>query len=84
MRLALLAYPPSFRKGYGDEMARCVRDLRDHGGMSRGRLGLHVAGGELSEPLWVVWALSFVTGLSLLVLGLVALVAQRGGGRRVA
>ncbi len=172
LRLALLAYPPSFRKGYGDEMARCVRDLRDHGGMSRGRLGLHVAadvlltaprmrletlmtrtivvtatiaaavalslmfspvalvlvpallmlavlgrrhdlpiapdgsgqprwrvhmlrgvaalgvagvvllingGGELSEPLWAIWALSFVAGLSMLVLGLVVLVSQRGG-----
>lgn len=172
LRLALLAYPPSFRKGYGDEMVRCARDLRDYGGMSRGRLGWHVAadvlltaprmrletlmtrtiaatatiaaalalslmfspvalalvpallmlavlsrrhdlpiapdgsgqprwrvhmlrgvgalcvagavllingGGQLSEPLWVIWALSFAAGLSLLILGLVVLVSQRGG-----
>ena len=40
-------------------------------------------GGELSEPLWAIWALSFVTGLSLVVVGLVSLLSQRAG-RRVA
>ena len=39
----LLAYPPSFRSRYGPEMLRCMRDLRRHGGMGRGRLAAHVA-----------------------------------------
>jgi hypothetical protein len=42
-RLALLAYPPAFRNRYGTEMLRCMRDLRRHGGMGRGRLVAHVA-----------------------------------------
>lgn len=42
-RLVLLAYPPSFRRRYGAEMLRCMRDLRRHGGMGRGRLAAHIA-----------------------------------------
>ena len=42
-RLALLAYPAAFRSRYGPEMLRCMRDLRRHGGMGRGRLAAHVA-----------------------------------------
>ena len=42
-RLALLAYPAAFRSQYGPEVLRCMRDLRRHGGMGRGRLAAHVA-----------------------------------------
>jgi hypothetical protein len=42
-RLVLLAYPRAFRKRYGDEMARTVRDLRRHDDLSRPRLAFHVA-----------------------------------------
>ena len=42
-RLVLLAYPAAFRSRYGPEMLRCMRDLRRHGGMGRGRLAAHVA-----------------------------------------
>ena len=41
VRLALLAYPPSFRREVGAEWARTWRDLRTHGG--RGTVGLLVA-----------------------------------------
>ncbi len=42
-RLVLLAYPAAFRSRYGPEMLRCMRDLRRHGAMGRGRLAAHVA-----------------------------------------
>lgn len=41
-------------------------------------------GGELSEPLWAIWALSFLTGVSLVVMGLVLRFTQDTGGGRVA
>lgn len=40
-------------------------------------------GGELSEPLWAIWALSFVSGVTLVILGLVTLCSQPSP-RRVA
>lgn len=43
-RVALLAYPASFRREYGEELTRSLHDLRRHGGMSRTRLCLRIAG----------------------------------------
>lgn len=42
-RLVLAAYPRSFRRRYGDEVARSVVDLRRHGGVGRAALAARMA-----------------------------------------
>ncbi len=46
MRLVLLAYPRSFRREFGEDVAQSMGDMRRHGGMSRlglfGRVGIDV------------------------------------------
>ncbi len=55
-RVALLAYPRSFRRQYGAEWTRTVTDLRTHGGLGRTRLVARVAADVLVTAPRMRWA----------------------------
>lgn len=75
VRIALLAYPREFRRRYGNEWARTIRDMRVHRGLSRGR----VAGRVLADVIataprmrWETMMGTAKTALTILALLVVA------------
>lgn len=42
MRLLLRAYPPSFRREFGEQIAQCAQDLRRHAGRPPWRIALYL------------------------------------------
>jgi len=75
-RLALLAYPREFRREYGDEIVRCMRDMRRHGDVDRARLAGRVAADVLlTAPRMRLETLMHRSIVLTLALGIVALIA---------
>lgn len=76
-RIALLAYPRSFRDGYGTEWIRTVRDLRVHGGLSTAQLTSQVMVDVLRTAPRMRWESLMKSGKTLLTI--MAVVAGAAG-----
>lgn len=72
-RLVLMAYPRSFRREFGTEWCRAVRDMRIHGGHGRARIARRVLGDALITAPRMRW--ENLMGTSKTALLIVAVIA---------
>lgn len=76
-RLALLAYPKSFRDSYGTEWTRTVEDLRVHRGLSATRVARYLVVDVLTTAPRMRWESLMSSGKTLLTI--VAVIAGAVG-----
>ena len=86
VRVALLAYPRQFRRDYGTEWSRTLRDLQTHSGHSTPRIAATVVGEVFTTAIRMRWENLMTPARTALmvIVGVVALVALMMGSEAIA